>query len=147
MWPDPQETADLVTFTEEILNGKLHFLCSGLMSSKFEKGVPIHRRRHRRCSMKKGILKISQNSQENNCVGISFFVKLKALIQTFFPWILRNFDEHLLTEHLRKTASDFRFVNFYKIQSKSTILIVSKIIDTITNVIKNKFCQLHCLLL
>ena len=24
----PQETADLVTFTEEILNGKLHFLCS-----------------------------------------------------------------------------------------------------------------------
>ena len=28
MWPDPQETTDLVTFTEEILNGKLHLLCS-----------------------------------------------------------------------------------------------------------------------
>ena len=28
MWPDPQKTADLVTFTKEILNGKLHFLCS-----------------------------------------------------------------------------------------------------------------------
>ena len=28
MWPDPQSPADLVTFTEEILNGKLHFLCS-----------------------------------------------------------------------------------------------------------------------
>ena len=28
MWPDPQETADLVTFIGEILNGKLHFLCS-----------------------------------------------------------------------------------------------------------------------
>ena len=27
MRPNPQETADLVTFTEEILNGKLHFLC------------------------------------------------------------------------------------------------------------------------
>ena len=26
MQPDPQETADLVTFTEEILNGKLRFL-------------------------------------------------------------------------------------------------------------------------
>ena len=26
MWPDPQVTADLVTFTGEILNGKLHFL-------------------------------------------------------------------------------------------------------------------------
>ena len=29
MWPNPQVTADLVTFTEEILNTKLHFLCSG----------------------------------------------------------------------------------------------------------------------
>ena len=28
MWPNPQKTADLVTFTEEILNGKLDFLCS-----------------------------------------------------------------------------------------------------------------------
>ena len=28
MWPNPQETAHLVTYTEEILNGKLHFLCS-----------------------------------------------------------------------------------------------------------------------
>ena len=27
MWANPQETVDLVTFTEEILNGKLHFLC------------------------------------------------------------------------------------------------------------------------
>ena len=24
MWPNPQETVDLVTFTEEILNGKLY---------------------------------------------------------------------------------------------------------------------------
>ena len=30
MQPNPQETADLVTFTEEILNGKLHFLCSAI---------------------------------------------------------------------------------------------------------------------
>ena len=30
MWPNPQETADLVTFTDgkHLLNGKLHFLCS-----------------------------------------------------------------------------------------------------------------------
>ena len=28
MWPNPQFPADLVTFTEEILNGKLLFLCS-----------------------------------------------------------------------------------------------------------------------
>ena len=28
MLPNSQETVDLVTFTEEIFNGKLHFLCS-----------------------------------------------------------------------------------------------------------------------
>ena len=28
MWPNRQETEDLVKFTEEILNEKLHFLCS-----------------------------------------------------------------------------------------------------------------------
>ena len=28
MWPQPQETAVLVKFTEEILNGNLYFLCS-----------------------------------------------------------------------------------------------------------------------
>ena len=29
MWPNPKETADLVTFTEEIFNEKLHFLFCG----------------------------------------------------------------------------------------------------------------------
>ena len=28
MRPNPQEATDLVTFTEEILNGKLHFMCN-----------------------------------------------------------------------------------------------------------------------
>ena len=28
MLPNPQETEDLVTFTEEVLNGKFHFLWS-----------------------------------------------------------------------------------------------------------------------
>ena len=30
MWPNPQFSADLVTFTEEILNEKFHFLCSSI---------------------------------------------------------------------------------------------------------------------
>ena len=33
MWPNPQFPSDLVTFTEEILNGKLHFLRSDRPSS------------------------------------------------------------------------------------------------------------------
>ena len=30
MWPNSQFPADLVTFTEEILNRKFHFLCSDI---------------------------------------------------------------------------------------------------------------------
>ena len=41
MWLNPQETADLVTFAEEILNGKLRFLCSE--SSIFLQRNRIHR--------------------------------------------------------------------------------------------------------
>ena len=28
MWPNPQETADIVTFTKEMFKGKLQFVCS-----------------------------------------------------------------------------------------------------------------------
>ena len=42
MWANPQESADLVTVTEEILNGKLHFLCSdGLERNKFAEIVAV----------------------------------------------------------------------------------------------------------
>ena len=34
MWPNPQQTTKLVTFTEEILNEKLHFLCSVLRTQR-----------------------------------------------------------------------------------------------------------------
>ena len=43
MWPYPQETADLVTFTEEIVNRKLHFLCSDLQA----KGLEVEKVKHR----------------------------------------------------------------------------------------------------
>ena len=36
MWPNPQETAYLVTFDDEILNGKLHFLRSDQNESGFK---------------------------------------------------------------------------------------------------------------
>ena len=36
MWPNPQETTDLVTFTEETLNEKFYFLCSAVNQLKGE---------------------------------------------------------------------------------------------------------------
>ena len=36
MWPNSQLPADLVTFTEEFLNGKLHFLCGVICSFQIQ---------------------------------------------------------------------------------------------------------------
>ena len=36
MWPSSQKAADLVTFTEEILNEKLHVLCSEYIKNTFD---------------------------------------------------------------------------------------------------------------
>ena len=54
-----QETADLVTFTEEILNGKLHFLCSATCQNLT----------YIEAGNRKGYL---QYLQENTCVGMPF---------------------------------------------------------------------------
>ena len=42
MWPNPQETVDLVTFTEEILNGKLNFFDSEYFKRSFSENVQTY---------------------------------------------------------------------------------------------------------
>ena len=43
---------------------------------------------YQRCSIKKGLLKISQNSQENNCVGVPFSsLKPATLFKTHFGMV------------------------------------------------------------
>ena len=64
-----------------LLSLSMYFVL-GLCSDKFHKTPRIDLRRfrsgHRRCSIKKLFLEISQSSQENKCVGVSFFIKLQA---------------------------------------------------------------------
>ena len=36
MWPNPQETEDLVTFTDEIFNGKPHFCGSAVNDKRYD---------------------------------------------------------------------------------------------------------------
>ena len=99
--------ADLITFTEEILNGKVHFLCSVSLSSVTEAVV-------RRYAIKKVSLEISQNSQENTCASEFFLIKLQVLGLRSATLLKRtlwhrcfpvNFAKFLrtpfLTEHLR----------------------------------------------
>ena len=42
MCSNPQKSGDLVTFTEEILNGKLHFLCSPKVENSDNSGRNEH---------------------------------------------------------------------------------------------------------
>ena len=39
MWPNPQKTEDLVTFTEEIIDQKLHFMWSADYNQLFDTQV------------------------------------------------------------------------------------------------------------
>ena len=66
---------------------------------------------HRRCSIKKLFLKISQCSQENTCVGFSFQLKLKMfrsatlcvpinIVKFLRTPILKNICEQLLLQNL-----------------------------------------------
>ena len=53
-----------------------------------------------RCSVKKVLLEISQNSQESTCARVFFVIKLQAWASGTgaFLWILRSFHERLLLQ-------------------------------------------------
>ena len=49
-----------------------------LMNLPFQFHVKVSRSSHRRCSIKKELLKILQNSQGNTCAKVSFLTKLQS---------------------------------------------------------------------
>ena len=71
MCPNPHFPADLVTFTEEILNGKLHFLCSkdsrlSFNFRRFETEILARNRfKKYRASLYKDVFKIMSNISYN----------------------------------------------------------------------------------
>ena len=93
MWPDPQEIADLVTFTQEILDGKFHFWCS----VKLYRKLPTRR--------------LPEESQINQLVSfthdkhISFGQVYEKII--FFRDISKAFDKMWHAELLFRLEKDF----------------------------------------
>ena len=59
---------------------------------------------HQRCSVKKLVLNISQYSQENICVGVSFYLK-ETLIQVFSCEYCVIFKKTYFEKQLRTTTS------------------------------------------
>ena len=74
-----------------------------LMGSTFIKADG--RRNHQMCSIKKGFfLKVSQNSEENTRVGVSF-IKKRDSNKSVSGEYCEIFKNTIFTEHLRTTAS------------------------------------------
>ena len=72
MWSHPQFPADLVAFTGEILNEKLHFLCSAIIFDKM-----VYKVNHRlTCS------DVWSNSCHVSYVGYNITVKLMTNLDT-----------------------------------------------------------------
>ena len=65
MSPNPQETADLVTFTEEILSGKLYFLCSFRKLRNFKKISGMLGNKYKQVPSRSPKMKILAVIQEN----------------------------------------------------------------------------------
>ena len=110
MWPNPQETADLVTFTEEILNGRLHFFCAvpstqNILIRTIVNVLKLKGSSYQRCSLKKAALK-NFTVPTGNHLCWSLFLLKKQVFRTatelkrgtstgVFPWIFRNFKKTL----------------------------------------------------
>ena len=56
---------------------------------------------------KKVFLEISQNSQENTCVRVSFLIKLQRCRPVFSCEFCEIYKKNFFTEHLWMTASNF----------------------------------------
>ena len=78
MWPNPEFPADLVLFAEEILNEKLHFLCSG--KNLWLKGLKLE---------VEGRVSLSLARKNSNNWRFSVDVAIYSILNTlhvFNPW-------------------------------------------------------------
>ena len=103
-----QFAADLVTFTEAILNGKHHFLYSvnallvkpAVANSNIKHTFPslnvtqISRSSHKRCSVRKDFVwNFAKFTWKHLCQRL--FSNKRVSSTSAFLWIMRNFLEHL----------------------------------------------------
>ena len=126
MWPNPQFYADLVIFTKEILNGKLHFLCSGilvLITGKF--GNCLHSANI--------ISNVGSCALRKNCPYSEFFWSV-------FCRIWNEYGEKYVkfSRRFRKEFVIFLFLSEMSKEQESTFRESLKFIDLIYRILKSK---------
>ena len=126
MWPNLQESADLVTFSEEILNGKL--LCNESRSELDEfynlldmnnlvKKVTCTNNQISTRDLTLTIQKTWTNDIDISYISSPFFTIFKSLYSNLKPQVIHyrnhaNFDKCLLLNDLEKvTLTNFNFPN------------------------------------
>ena len=90
MWPNLQKTADLVTFTEEIFNGKLHFLCSGKYIFHYflkqESLLSPKKKFNFYVTLEDNMKKKKWRHFDNKYCKISVLLVIQALLETCLFW-------------------------------------------------------------
>ena len=89
MWPNPYETADLLTFSEENLNGKLHFLCCigslhCLLLTNASMNIKLTKHCEK-CRLSKCINQSKETSKEKFHVNMNLKIKSTALSAIISP--------------------------------------------------------------
>ena len=107
MCPNPQETSDSVTFTEEILDGKLHFLC--------RKTFLPHRNE-------------SNNSYHIHCVKSVYIRSFSGL---HFPAFGLNTERYGVSEHFHLVI--LQLAKFCKLQKLGTSIYMMELFAKIVN--------------
>ena len=117
MWSLPKQTADLVTFTEEILNGKLHFfvISTFLVLDDLEQvdrlAIITYRRSHPEVLLGKGVLKTSSKFTGEHRCQIAISIKLQS---SFMEITLRHGCSPVNFLHIFRTP-------FYKSTSRGCL--------------------------
>ena len=132
MWPNPQETADLVTFTEEIFNGKLDFFvqcdCNFVKHIKIGIYINLHLGASR-----KYFKELSDSSSTETYAWNKGFQSLRAIVY----W--RDFFIKQLQINLLKKTAGLIFVTTSKANTQQSIneLMLATFFDKSRNIGRN----------
>ena len=120
MWPNPQFPADLVTFTEKMLNGKLFFLCSVGILFTLSKSLKLIRfRKHcwlEKNSPKSFPLKISLvnvNKSEKTAVFITF---TKEILKGKFHFLCGDTEQNMPIFYHEFHSFPFRMMDCFYLE-------------------------------
>ena len=126
MWPNPQFPADLVIFTEENLNGKLHILCSVIFLHFPEEADELSRRLQ---TPKKKVTKKVRNKsyyhlERNVRQKLKMFLYMlpKTFFANYFFYIVNHYTEINLLMSAEETFQTDQLNGYMTVTNYQTVI-------------------------